>query len=399
MADNVQNTPVAQSGAAPTPNSGGGSSTPSVPQGGYTDSQSMFADMEKLLGLESEEMPNLTESQSGRAATEEDFLGLGDEEGDGESTDDTAAESIKEDGSSTENRPANEKGNKTDFTKHKFSQEIDGKQYDFDISTPEQLNTIVSKAIVADKVYSNYQALKKETDVLRKDRESLDNIDNMLEKDPHRLLNIFTEDLDDEVVRQWIMAKAEELNQDPQQRDTQKKLKNYAALQAKMDALTEREAALVEDRRKAAMDADRHTVGSWLDGKRSLLGSKVPEKYMSLIEDQMKYVMMEARDKTRRKEVVTVKTLDAMLNLKIKPILELISQDKPTRNVDREVGQATQSKKEQNLSRIQSSTSQRQPAANQTGMKRLIADQDNPVGIFEEVLKGMDQGRLKLRKG
>ena len=405
MSDNVQTssssqaTPSSSTGVQSSPSSN--SSTPSVPAGGYTDSHSMFADMEKLLGLDSEDIPNLTEAQSSRAATEDDFLSLGDEEGaeDASTADDTSTKSSEEDRSIEEAKPDIEEGNKTSFPTHKFNKEIGGKQYDFDIKSPEQLNSIVSKAIVADQVYSKYQSLKEEAEILRSDRAVLDNIDRMLESDPHSLLDNLTEGLDDDVVRQWIIQKAEELNQDPQQRAIQRKLKEHEVLKAKMDSLIAEKEAIEQSRRNAALESDKHTVGAWLDGKRSLLAAKVPEKYMSLVEDQMKYVMLEARDRTRRKETVTIKTLDSMLTQKIKPILELIERDKPTRDVNREVGKATQSKKEQSLSRIQSSTSQRQPQSNQTNMKKIVANKDNPIGIFDEILKGMDSGRLHLRKG
>jgi hypothetical protein len=369
MADNVPQT--TDSAPSPAPSTGS-----AMPSGGYTSSSDMFADMEKLLGLD-DSIPSAPDARPGRdIKTEEDFLGLGDEEEEIALSDDTSADDTEEAGPVEESRPDPKAVDKNAFPTHKFSQEIGGQKYDFDIKSPEQLNTIVSKAIVADQVYAKYRKQSAEIETLKGDKATLDNIDKMLEENPHQLLNNLTEDLDDDVVRQWIMQKAEEINQDPGQRAIQKKLKYAEVLEQKMAAMTAREEALEANRRQAAMDADKHTVGSWMDGQRSLMGAKVPEKYMGLVEDQLKYVIMEARDKTRRKEQVTIKTLDTMLNLKMKPILDLIAQDKPSRNVDREVGQALQSKKEQNLSRIQSSTSSRQPGNTRTNMQKVAAKRD-----------------------
>lgn len=403
MPDNVSpvsnNTPASSAPATPAASAPVSSGPPT---GGYTSSTDMFADLEQMMGLGDKEiMPDFTGTKQYKPGTEEDLLNLGAEDageqkpaeetadGEGESVDETVGTETSTQGTDDQNA----------FRPLKVQTEVGGKAYDFDVTSPEQFDAIVQKAIVADQVYQKYQNLMEEATALRNDKAVLDSMDERLEKDPAGFLDDLTEDLPDEVMKEWILRKAEELGQDPQQRSIQRKLRQADLLQEKLDRIQAEKEQLAQARLQAARESDAHTIKAWIDGQKTRLSTKIPEKYNSLVEDQIKSVIMEARDKTRRKETVTIQTLDTMLMQKIKPILDLISTSRPQTNVNTEVGKAIQDKKKQGLTRIQNAASARVPSGTntKTRMQTLIERQDNPIGIFDEILRGMDDGRIRIR--
>lgn len=393
MPENVVNsTPSTPSTSAPA------SSTPTNSSDFSVDS--LFSDLERAMGINEDEpqMTNAVDNTDIKAGTEEDLLGLGDEvEEASENNEETTSEDT--DNSSETQTETENAGTKSDFPSYKFKKEIGGKEYDVQIKSQEQLDNIIAKAIVANEVYAKHQALAEEVETLRQDKATLDAIDERLENDFDGFMDDITEDVPDEKLSQWLVKKADELAMDPQQRAIQKKLKENEVLKQKLAEIQAEQDRLNELRRKSAREADSHTVKSWMDSKKTMLSTKIPEEYHSLVEDQLKYVIMEARDKTRRKEKVTIQTLDSMLTQRMKPILDLVQRAKPQKNVNAEVGKAVQQKKQQTLTRIQSAASSRMPNANpnKTQMQRLVESKDNPIGIFDEILKGMDSGRIRIK--
>lgn len=384
---------------APTPSAP--AAAPVAPKGGFTSTEDLFSSLESMIGIEDDEtMPDGTSPNQFKPGTEEDLLNLDTAE---EGTGELQTEEGKEEGTPSDGTEGTDtEGSQTDssgeaFNPMPFKRKIGDKEYDFQIKSREQFDNIVAKAIVADDVYKRYQTLNEEVETLRSDKGTLDRIDEMLESEPESFLDSVTEDMPDEVLKAWIVKKADELSTDPQQRMIQKRLKNEEILREKLAAIEEENLKLQQKRVQAAREADSHTVQAWMQTKKTMFSTKIPEKYQGLVEDQLKYVIMEARDRSRRKEQVTIKTLDSMLAQRMQPIIELV-QNAKTKNVDTEVGKAIQQKKQQGLTRIQAAASARAPTNFQkTNMQRLVQSKDNPIGIFDEILKGMDSGQIRIR--
>ena len=100
----------------------------------------------------------------------------------------------------------------------------------------------------------------------------------------------------------------------------------------------------------------------------------------------------------RQGKDVSINTLNAIFQQNMQPYVKIIQGNSAGKQqqVTQEVGKAIQAKKEQGLNRMRSIASNAQPTSGQkTNMQRAIDDSD-VSGMFGEIIKGVQSGRVRV---
>lgn len=353
-------------------------------------SHDIFAELDRKMGLSDEPTQDFsqTKKMEERPGTVEDLMGLGgDEEGAPEATS-TPDESTSTDESVATEEPA------APAVNYKFKGKVGDKEYAFDVNSPEHMDRIIRKAIASDAVWKDHQKLRVEAEELRNHKAYLDRFESMLENSPEEVLHTIADEMGEEKLKEWLISKANDLSQPKEHRDLQKRLKQAEMMERKLAAIEAREAQIEEKRIQSARTNEQQSVKTWQDTWRQKLSAKIPEQYVDLVDDQLYNSIREAKERRANNETVTLKTLDQILARKMKPVLALINST--SGNTDREVGRALDTKKQQNLSRIQQAASSQAPAPKaKTRMQQMI-DSGDISGIFDAFGEGVGSGRIKL---
>jgi hypothetical protein len=395
MADMVNSAPAAAPAApapaaAPAPSSSGFKQ----PEGAHS-AHDIFSEFEQKLGWKEEQGPDFSDAREWKDGNIEEMIeNYGKEEVDpttGETPD--REPQVDMDGNPAETQQTEEDSDKFEYD---FEDEIGGKQHKIQFKSKEQLNTAIKKAIVADRLYKQTKELKAEIESYTQDREFARNMDDYLENRPMELLDMVIEDLPEEDVKNWLLAKAEWYGQDQEVRRQAQIQKENELLRRKLAAIEESEQRIAESRRQAAMEADRHVVQAWGSGVLSKMKSRIPEQYHGMVEKELRSTLLEARHRQSQNENVDVKTLDKIFTRNMRPLLELIQEKASKRVVDSEVGRVLNEKKQQNLARVQSAASQAMSRGNQT--PRMSKElEENPAKIFDYLIEGIDKGKYRLK--
>jgi len=284
----------------------------------------------------------------------------------------------------------------TDEFKFEFEGEVGGKNYKINFKSQEQINNAIKKAIVADQLYQKTRTLESQVQEMGQYKEFSDQMDHYLENDPKGLMDLIIEDLPEEDVKEWLIAKAEWYGQDQEIRKQAMIAKENELLRRKIAAIEEADKKLDEKRRMAAVEADKHVLQSWGSGVMSKMKSRIPDSYHGIIERELNNSVLEAKYMQSSGQDVNVKTLDRIFARNMRPILELIQEKSNDRIVNTQVAKIVQDKKNQNLARVQGAATQAQSKVNRSSTLSKEID-ENPAKMFDLLLKGMDEGRIRMK--
>lgn len=383
-------TPVAStpsvSSSAPAPSSGGFSQ----PEGAMSPSE-IFAQFESQL---EEQAPDFSKARKYDDRTPDEILTSFDDESNAEGQENvdptTGVDASQQVEGQSEGIPQDKE------FKYEFEGEIGGKNYKINFKNPDQINNAIKKAIVADQLYKKTQNLETQLTEMGQYKEFSDQMDHYLENDPKGLLDLVIEDLPEDEVKEWLISKAEWYGQDKEVRRQAQIQKENDLLRRKLQAIEAADGKLEEKRRMAAVEADKHVLQSWGTGVMTKMKARVPDSYHGIIERELNNSVLEAKYLQTSGQDVNVKTLDRIFARNMRPILELIQEKSNTKTVNSQVAQIMREKKDQNLARVQGAASQAQSRVNQNSKLRNEVE-ENPTKMFDLLLKGMEEGRIKMK--
>lgn len=402
MADNSQtapqtSAPAPQTSSAPAPQTSSApvrSSGIKQPEGVYTP-EDIFSEFSRKIGLESDISQDFSNAKKYEDKSIQDLY---DHMGD--SGDEPPAATEKPAAQESDPRLPGTLDESEAAADKEFAYEYTGKIGDeekqIQFKSREQIDRAITKALVAEKIYKQHKELQARIPDLEASHAYAQRIDEMIEKEPLTLLDTIMEDLDDETVKDWLIAKADHYSRPVKDREIDRKLRQADILQKKLDALEQREAQLEQRRTESAAEADRHTVQSWGDGLMAKVRTRIPEEYFPVMKDILQSSLMEGRQRRDAKEAVTIKTLDSIFARRAKPIIELINAAKKAgsgKTIQAEVGRAIDSKKQEGLNRVQqaaASMGQRQQATKPN--KEFSVSE-----VFDDLISGVGTGRYRMR--
>lgn len=408
MADNVQAAPAAAPSAAPAPSAPAAApsrasapvSTPVAPshQGGYVDpyedssADSIFGDLRQQMGLDADDTQEMDSFTSNvHEGTEEDLLGMDDseveqgtqEESIGETADETLEESAE---------PQFE-------VDYDYEGKVGNEDVKFKIKSKEQLDNIISRAVHYNKLVDSYKTLKKDHDTYKQSHEQIAHMDKVIEENPLGFAESIIEDLPEEQVKEWLLNLASTYGKPAQEREIDKKLRQAELVQQKLDRIEQERELLNQQRKQAALEADKNTVRSWASGILSKAKSRIPQEYHAIVEQQLQYALKDGAAMRRENKDVSIQTLNTIFQRNMQPYMGIIGGGKSKENeqkVASEVGKAIQGKKEQALQRVQSIASKAQPNAQQKTRMQSASEASDVGGMFDEIIRGVNQGRIRM---
>ena len=383
--------PAAASAAPSTPSSSVGSSTlPS--NSGVKSPSDIFADLERQMGLGESAEHRPGEAQQYRDGNDKDLETLGGEsEGDDVglhdgATQDPGTEEV--DAGTTEEEPQ--------FPAYKFEGKIGDKDYAFEIRDQDHLDKIVTRAIHAERLYQQNKELQPKMKELQELKDYREQFDLLASESPHDLMDLIVEDMDEEQVKSWIMKTAEHLSKPKEIRDTERRLKNAELLERKLEMIQQREEQVRNMRRQAMQEADKKAIQTWQDGWVRKTATKIPEQYLDIVKDRLYDTRREARERQENGETISLKSLDRIFARKMKPVLDLINSGKG--RVTQEVGKTLDQKRAQNVDKMRAAASSHLTSGTkpQTRMQRHT-EGGNVFGMFDEIMSGLDSGRIRIK--
>jgi hypothetical protein len=394
MADNIQtpsqtSAPAPQTAPAPAPMQ---TNSFKQPDGVYTP-EDIFTEFSQKLGLGSDleqDFSNTKQYDDRSIQDLYDQMGEPKQENSGETENSEDSSNMQ----GTELKPEQVQPEK-DFS-YEYNGKIGDEEKQIQFKNKEQLDRAISKALVADKIYKQHKELQARIPELEASHAYAQRIDEMIEKEPLNLLDTIMEDMDEETVKDWLIAKADHYSRPSKEREIERKLKHADLLQRKLEAVEQREAELEQRRIESAREADRHTVQSWGDGLMSKVRTRIPEEYFPMMKDVLQSTLLEGKNRRNNNENVTIKTLDSIFARRAKPIIELIGLAKKSasgKTVQAEVGRAIDSKKQDGLNRIQQATS----SMNQKQAGTKPNREFNVSEVFDDLIEGVGTGRYRMR--
>jgi len=386
--------------AAPAP--AAAPSMPSTPMAsnapGVMTPDDIFAEFSRKIGLqEDENMDDLSQARRYEDTSAQDLYDRYNSK-DKETVEEEEASQTNQmlDGETEENimDPVETEADDKPF-EYKFKGKIGNQDKEFTFKSQEHLNKALTKAFVADKVYERYQSLKSEFDQAQEHIKFSKEFDEMVGKDPTHVLEAIVEDMDEKVLEQWLLTKAEELSRDPKQRTLEKRLKHAEMLEKKFEEMERQREELSQQRVRSAQEADNHVVAAWREGVLARAQSRIPEQHHAIVKDVLQSTLLEGSQRRKNNETVSVKTLDAIFTRRMRPILELIkAREADPKTVQREVGRAIENKKQEGLSRVQQAT---QSLQGRTQTRRKSDGDEDISGMFDDLINQAGRGRLKMR--
>lgn len=398
MADNIQtpqqtSAPAPQTAPAPAPTQ---TNSFKQPDGVFTPDD-IFSEFSKKLGLDSDMTQDFSNTKKYEDRSIQDLYDqMGEPQndqnqqennGETENPDHTNMQGIQ----SETQQPEPEK----DFA-YEYSGKIGDEEKQIQFKSKEQLDRAITKALVADKIYKQYKEIQAKIPDLEASHAYAQRIDEMIEKEPLTLLDTIMEDIDEEMVKEWLIQKAEHYSRPQKDREIERKLKQAELLERKMAAIEQREKELEQKRIESAREADRHTVQAWGDGLMAKVRTRIPEEYFPMMKDVLQSTLLEGKNRRNNNETVTIKTLDSIFARRAKPIIELISMAKKSgtgKTIQAEVGRAIDSKKQEGLARVQQAASGLQQKQAGTKPNRDF----NVSEVFDDLIQGVGSGRYRMK--
>jgi hypothetical protein len=263
MADNVQAAPAAAPSAAPAPSVSSSPVSAPAPshQGGYVDpyesssADSIFGDLRQQMGLDSDETPEMDSFNSNvHEGTEEDLMGMDDaevEQGTSESLTESADETIEE---------SAEPQFEVDYD---YEGKVGNEDVKFKIKSKEQLDNIIARAVHYNKLVDSYKSLQKEHATYKASHEQMSAMDKALEDTPFEFAESIIEDLPEDQVKAWLLNLASTYGKPAPEREIDRKLRQAELVQQKLERIEQERELLNQQRRHAALEADKNVVKSW----------------------------------------------------------------------------------------------------------------------------------------
>ena len=388
--------------AAPAP-----AATPAAAPAGLPDvptTDDLFSAYEASIGL-GEKIPDYTDAKEVHDATVDDLLDAESDETeedpltgeDTEGEEGEEGESSEGDDDSTDSLLDGVKEEDTGKPLYEFKGRIGDKERQLTIKTPEQMDRVVKRALIAEELYAQNQAKDTTIEKLSAQAKAMDRLDDLIEKDPFHVVRSIVEDLPEEQLKNWLVEMADWVSR-PESVKQMERVEKRAKEAERLAEINQRKLEELQNKSvEAARNADKNTVKSWSYGIMEKVKTKIPEQYHGLIKQQLENTIEIARARQSRGDEVSIKWMDKHLSSQVKPIVELINARNNKQTVNQEVGKVIANKKQDGLKRIQNLTAQAQPS--KTDKRKQLEKElsEDPMKIFDFLDRQISSGRAVLK--
>lgn len=391
--------PTSAPAAAPTSApASANTSTPSAPE--IPSTSDLFDDYAKSVGLGGEEMSDFSNTRTYEDKSVEDFLGEEPKSDEDPTTGSGNEETAPETAATPEDPATGEKllDSVEDKSKplYEFKGKIGEKDRQLTIKTPEQMDKVIKRALVAEDLHKRNQEFQGKIEELSGKAEAMDRFDALVEKDPVKVLNSILEDLPEDQVKEWLVNRAEWIGRPEQEKALDRAERRAQEAERAANFARQEMERISSAKKQAAIEADRNTVSSWKYGIEQKLTTKLPEEYHGIIRSQMQNTLEVARARAARGEQVSIKWIDQHFTQNVKPIVDLIKSRSNPETVNKKVGEVLAGQKQDNLRKVQTIATNTKPV-NQDRNALSKKFEENPSSIFDHFSDLISQGKATLR--
>jgi len=213
------------------------------------------------------------------------------------------------------------------------------------------LNKALERGNSATKMAEAYKALKAESVKNQTHLENYKEIDNLWKNNPRELLEMITEDMDEKVIENFLIDKAQYFRMPEDQRKAvrdQRAAQNILMEQRAQTAARERQRAAAAEQ---ARNSDESAVGAWIDSNFEKWAPKVPAEYKGFLDRQIKLLLQEAKLKLDNGQEIYLQDMSNELESLLRPLLSRTSPQ----NMAKERGAAADVARKDAVSKVQTS--------------------------------------------
>lgn len=253
---------------------------------------------------------------------------------------------IDDDGNIVENSPDNtkietkpEQLDNTELPLYVFQGKVMGKDQSLVIETQQQLDKIISQGQAAKQIIPEFKRLREENNVLRSKAERADNLDTLVTKDPKAFLDSIAENLDENVLADWVYDRFEEFkklaNMSDEERLRERKVKQADRLLREREMLAKESEAAQKRNEEAKINLEYKRLSNWRDDIQTKLRTKVDPTLHPWVDAQIKSVMISYNNTLKSGEEINLAKLNKMIDFTMAPLFERLSKkdmDKTVRN-------------------------------------------------------------------
>lgn len=358
---------------------------------GVNSAKDIFAEFERKLGYsQDEQMDDLSKAKKYEDKSVEDLYG----EFNGEKTGEELVDGAKEGENVQQTQQTEEKP--SDEFKYEFKGKVGSQEKELAFNNKQELDNWIKKGYVADVLYTKNKELQQqvaEAQQYKEGHEFAQRFDKMVAENPQKVLEAIIEDMDEGVLSQWLIEKAEHLSRDPKEREYERRLKEAEMIKQQMAEMRAEREQIEQQRVQSAQEADRYAVQTWGESILGKVKTSLPEEHYPIMEDVLRSSLLEGKHMQANGEVVTIKTLDKIFARRAKPLIDLIKARGVNQStVNAKVGETIAGKKQDGLSRIQQATSSAQRSS------KPPMEDANISKMFDSLIDGVSAGRYKMRQ-
>lgn len=358
---------------------------------GVNSAKDIFAEFERKLGYsQDEQMDDLSKAKKYEEKSVEDLYG----EFNGEKTGEELVDGAKDGENLQQTEQAEEKP--AEEFKYEFKGKVGSQEKELAFNNKQELDNWIKKGYVADVLYTKNKELQQQVadaQQYKEGHEFAQRFDKMVAENPQKVLEAIIEDMDESVLSQWLIEKAEHLSRDPKEREYERKLKEAEMIKQQMAEMRAEREQIEQQRIQSAQEADRYAVQTWGESILGKVKTSLPEEHYPIMEDVLRSSLLEGKHMQANGEVVTIKTLDKIFARRAKPLIDLIKARGVNQStVNAKVGETIAGKKQDGLSRIQQATSSAQRSS------KPPSEDANISKMFDQLIDGVSTGRYKMRQ-
>lgn len=320
----------------------------------------------------------------------DDILGGNNESEETENIDDPLVEANNKENTEQTETETVEADEDDGLPLYTFQAKVDGEDVDLVIENQEDLDNYLKRAVVAPKLYKENKELRSKIDELSIRASNADEFDRMAKEEPAELLELITEDMDEEQLVQWIREKAKYLGKSQEEREAIKKQRESEFIRKTWEQQQAAKQQIEKSKVEAETQAQTRLVESWRESEFTKWAVKVPEEHHELLKDLIDQQLLYASNLAREGKDVELKALSQRL---FKFATALSGSRK---QIEKKIGEQTQAARQQAKSKLQTVANTARTGG-QNKPKNSMDFNGDTDSLFDSLSRGIESGRVTLR--
>ena len=269
-----------------------------------------------------------------------------------------------------------------------FKEKVGDEEVELNIENKAQLDHYLKRAAIAPKIFKENKQLKMDVAKYQERAKDADEFDRMVNEEPMEILNAIIEDMNEEMLTNWVKDLSQNLQQSAEQREYFKKLRQAEYVLKNQERQMQQQQQFETKRQQAIEQENIKQVQNWRNSEFQKWSSKIPTENHSVLQDMIDDTLMYASRMANEGHDVDLVTLTNRLSRYANSIIG--SQ----KSINNKVGKATVAARQQATTKLQASTNRVNAGRNQNGAGSPAYKGTDDM--FRDLLHKIGTGDVKL---